>query len=81
MKVKLYMRVAKQRSGFKAAVVTRKASTSPLFDSNARALPTIAFALELDVPDGMFRQAEQVIAALKVPESAAVIAADVKVIE
>lgn len=76
MKVKVYMRVAKDRRGRTKVVATSRPSPAPLHNSDGP-LPTVAFGVELDLPDVMFRQAEQVIATLTIPESEAEIAMEV----
>lgn len=77
MKVKAHIRVAKGSNGKSQLTATVKPSTAPLTMANGTPLPTIAFAVVFEVPDAMFRQAEQVIATLTIPESQAQIAADI----
>jgi hypothetical protein len=77
MKVKAYLRVAKDRNGRSRVQANAKPSQAPLTRSDGTILPTVSFAVELDVPDAMFRRAEQVIATLTIPESQAEIAAEV----
>jgi hypothetical protein len=79
MKAKVYMRVAvnEQRRKHQVAVGL-KANYAPLTDSRGNALPTVAFALVLDVPDELFARAEQAIAEIKIPEDQVAIAAEVK---
>lgn len=77
MKVKAHIRVARGSNGKAQLAATVKPSTSPLTMANGTPLPTIAFTVEFEVPDAMFRHAEQVIATLTIPESQAEILADV----
>jgi hypothetical protein len=79
MKVKVYMRVAKThgRAGCKA-VATMKPSVGPLLDSAGRQLPTIAFAIMLDIDPAAFRQADQVIAELAVGPQDVTVAAELE---
>jgi hypothetical protein len=84
MKVKAYVRIARDpdRPLYPKIEATVKPSSRPLTRSDGRTeLPTIAFALELIVPDALFRQAEQVIATVTIPEAAATVAADVRILE
>jgi hypothetical protein len=77
MRVKTYVRVGFDKRTRQSKVETNpKPNYRPLTRGNAP-LPTVAFAIWLDVPDGMFAQAEQVIATLTIPESAVKIAAEV----
>lgn len=78
MKVKACIRVGRDRQGRHRLVATSKPSHLPLTKSDGTELPTVAFAVEFDVPDAMFRQAEQAIATLVIPESQATIAAEVR---
>jgi hypothetical protein len=77
MKVKTYIRVA--RNGTRQPIVAAnvKPSHKPLSSTTGKPLPTVAFAVEMDVPDAMFKRAEQVLATLTVSESIAAIAAEV----
>lgn len=71
MKTKIYLRVAKGgRNGYRA-----EASAVPNYDpikkqsaynSHYEFLPTVAFAVEFDIPDEMFKQSERVIASVNV---------------
>lgn len=81
MKVKTHIRVAKNgRTGRTTVAASTRASVQPLYDSQNRTLPTVAFALVLDVPDELFRQAEKVIAEIEVKGTQAKIAAEVKTV-
>jgi hypothetical protein len=78
MKVKTYMRVGWDAKRRKAQVVANtKPSGRPLRRSDGEPLPTVAFAVELDLPDELFTRAERVIAMLSIPPESAVIAAEV----
>lgn len=76
MRVKTYYRIA-QRKGLKPLVDARATPTAAPLKDGSTPLPTVAFAIELVIPDAMFKQAEQVIATLTIPESAVQIAAEV----
>lgn len=80
MKIRTYMRVARKSPGSRSPQYMLKAnvtpSTEPLY-SGPNPLPTIAFAIDLDIPDEMFKSAERVIAEIVIPPEAAEIAADV----
>lgn len=79
MNLRVYLRVAHQPSGKPKVAAGVRPSKLPLYDSSGnRPIPTVAFAIDLDLPDAMFRAAERVIAELTVPESAAEVAAKVR---
>jgi hypothetical protein len=77
MKVRAYLRVAKKPSSSRGPRAILRASVratdEPVVDSLGNPLPTVAFAVDLDIPDAMFKRAELVID----PETAT-IAAEVK---
>ena len=78
MKVKAYMRVGHDARRRKTQLdVTAKPTARALKGSNGNELPTVAFAVEFEIPDEMFKRAEQVIATLTIPEQHATIAAEV----
>ena len=82
MKVVAYLRVAEGPRGPRVEAST-KPNHAPLTTGTGwkeKVLPTVAFALQLDVPDELINQAEQVIAELEIPKEQAQIAADVKVL-
>lgn len=76
-KVKVHLRVAKQggpRNTHKV-VATLKPSRMALITTHGEPLPTVSFAIVLDIDPEAFRQAERVIAELQVgPEQVAVVA-------
>jgi hypothetical protein len=78
MKAKIYMRVAKTggSKGFKATAATRP-NPKALEDSYGDALPTVAFAVLLDIPDAAFKHAEQVLAEIDIPEDRIAVAMEV----
>jgi hypothetical protein len=77
VKAKVYMRVGQKSLGGKPSVSgTAKPNLAPLSDVNG-VIPTVAFAVELDIPDALFKQAENVIATIKVDAEKATIAASV----
>ncbi len=87
-RVKVFMRIAKTGAtrgpGYRVAAHTDHARDWPLSSGagiNERKLPTLAFALILDVPDAAFEQAEQVIAEIRIPEKDLEICAEVTEIE
>lgn len=77
MKTRVHLRVARDKRGRGKVVATLKPTDTPLYDGGNDALPTVAFAIDLDVPDVMFSRAAQVIASITIPEEQATIAADV----
>ena len=73
MKTRVHLRIAKttsSRAPYKVAA-TAKPNHQPITDMYGNAFPTVAFALDLNIPDGLFRQAERVIAEITVPEDIA----------
>ena len=79
MKAKIYLRVAKNPSGRTPLRVDASAKPTyrPLTTSIGDPLPTLSFAVMLNIPDEAFRRAEQVIAEIDVPEDLVAIAAEV----
>lgn len=83
MKVRAYLRVAKTGRGSRSPYkihASSKPDHRPLSSGYGRSetvLPTVAFAIDVDIPDKLFKQAEQVIAEITIPEDQAVIAAEV----
>lgn len=67
MIVRAHLRVAKHPRGGKHKIaVSTRPSPSPLTDSSLNAMPTIAFAIDLNIPDEMFVQAQRVVATIDV---------------
>jgi len=79
MKVKAHMRVGRQKQGAPKIAVGLKPNARPLANSSGVEIPTVMFAIELNIPDSEFRKAEQVIAELTIRESET--AADVREVE
>jgi len=80
MKIKTYLRIAKTSRGYRANASTEP-DHSPLFISGYRSkkfLPTVHFALLLDIPDNAFDKATEVVAELNIPEEKLEINAEVK---
>lgn len=84
-KIRAYVRVAQttDRRGrpsgkYRIHTSTTKPSPASITDTSGNALPTVAFALDLVIPDDAFKQAQQVIAEVKIPEDALKIAAEVR---
>lgn len=78
MRVKTYLRIA-TRKGARPIVDARATPSQSPLTQRGEPLPTVAFAIELNIPDAMFKRAEQVIATVDVPESAARVIADVSI--
>lgn len=81
MRAKVYLRVARgvkgQARGRTYVSAATKVNHEPL--SNAQgSLPTVAFAVEFDIPEALLMSAENVIAEIKVAKGKAEIAAEVK---
>jgi hypothetical protein len=81
MKKTIYVRVAKyancRKADYKVEAKTEP-DQRPLIGASATVLPTVAFALELDIPESAFRSAEQVVASIQIPEEQLEIAAKVE---
>ena len=69
MKQRIYLRVAKHPNGKAKVTAGVRPSNEPL-SITAGHLPTVAFAINVEIPDEAFRQAERVIAELKISEEA-----------
>jgi hypothetical protein len=65
MKVKAYLRFAVAKRGVKI-----EASAKPVYDPISTVpgefLPTVSFAVEFDIPDELFEQAERTVASVNV---------------
>lgn len=69
MNTTIYVRVGKHPRGGKAKVVAgQRPSHLAVVDSSGNPMPTVAFALELKVPDHLFSQAQRVLATIEVGE-------------
>lgn len=67
MNLRAHLRVAKHPRGGKPKIaVSSKPNPAPLTDGNLNAMPTIAFAIDLNIPDDMFVQAQRVVATIDV---------------
>lgn len=83
MNTKIYMRVAAHPDGrdadYKVAASVRPNYSPLTVDTgyNERDLPTVAFAVELEIPEAMIFQAEQTLAEIQIPEEAVEIVAAV----
>lgn len=64
--VTIYLRVAATARGFRAAATTRPNST-PLTDSLGDALPTVPFAIRVNIPAELWRYHERIVAELSLP--------------
>lgn len=79
--VTVYLRVSKDGGRGPKVVASTKPNYEPLKTRagqwNEKALPTLAFAIELEIPDDAFDTAARVIASLEIPEDATQVAATV----
>jgi hypothetical protein len=78
MKVTAYVRVARTRTGKPTVDAGPRPTDEPLKDQHGKALPTVAFALKLDVPEERLRAAEQVLAEIEVSSDEAEIVVGVQ---
>jgi hypothetical protein len=77
-KIKVYLRVAQQPTGRRHKILaTLKPSYGPITDSHGDALPTVAFALSLDIDPAAFRTAERVLAELTLGADEVAVAAEI----
>jgi len=79
-RVKLFLRIGENERSYKVAA-TVKPSNAPLTSASGYLLPTVAFAVMLEIPDKAFKQAEQVIAEIRIPEKDLEICAEVTEVE
>lgn len=82
-KVKMYVRVAKDGYKYKLEAGTKE-NVTPLhkgggYNSSKEYLPTVAFAVNLDMPDELFSKAAKVIAEINVAMKDVVVAAELPV--
>lgn len=81
MKTKIYVRVGKSVRGHTRGTTyvdaSKKVNHAPLHNVNG-AVPTVAFAISLDVPDHLFTNAEKVIADLRVTAKKSIVNAEVE---
>ena len=85
MKSKIYLRVAKSegRKGFKVAASTEP-NNAPITSQDYRGhtfYPTVAFAVEFNIPDELFDQASKVVAEINIALKQAKIAGEIVVPE
>lgn len=67
MKQRVYLRIAKHpRRGQVKVQAGIKPSDAQLVDSARNPMPTIAFAVDVNIPDDMFTKAQKVVAELDV---------------
>lgn len=83
MKTTIYLRVAKTKKGAKCSA-SSKPNNEPLQltkgwnNSSKEFVPTVAFAVTVDIPDSLFNKASQVIASLSVTEKNSIVAAQIE---
>lgn len=78
MKVRAYLRIGVMKRGSKLSA-TNKPSHAPLFDANGSGIPTVAFAVDFNIPDELFKQAQIAIAEINVTKKGAKICAEIQV--
>jgi hypothetical protein len=78
MKTRVYVRVAKGPRGAQVAMTQKPNHGALTSGREGKYLPTVAFALDLDVPDALFKRAELAVAELRVTEDSAQIAAELR---
>lgn len=78
-KVRTCLRVGrKPQSGGFLVSAQNNPNPRPLESKPGKAIPTVSFAILLDIPDAMFDRAGEVVAEITVPEEDIVIAAKVQ---
>jgi hypothetical protein len=83
MKLKTFLRVAKNNKGFKVVAQT-KPNYQPIMSSsacNTKPLPTVSFGVILDIPDECFKKAEEVVATIAVPNEGVTINSEILPVE
>lgn len=81
MKVTAYIRIGKKEPGSRGPRAVVDAGSQPnsnMLYQGPNPIPTVAFGVDLDIPDELFERASQVIAEIVIPVEAAEIAAEVK---
>ena len=81
MKTKIYIRISRGNKSIKVSAAN-KPNYSPFVEKNYRGekyYPTVAFAVDLDIPDELFKTAEKSIAEIVVGLKKANIAAEVAI--
>lgn len=81
MKAKVYLRFAQSETKGFLVRAGNSPSADPIItprEGKDVALPTVAFAVVLDIPDAAFRRAEAVLAEIEVPEGAISVSAQVR---
>lgn len=75
MKTKIHLRIAKNKKGGLAVSATTRPSYEPLHTQNygKAAFPTVAFAVEFDIPDALFKQADEVVAKINLEKKNGVV--------
>jgi len=77
MKTKIYLRIAKTDKGRTSVAASVRPNYEPLMCAKPHnvklALPTLSFAVEFEVPDELFKQAESVVATINLTKEKAVI--------
>lgn len=74
MKTKIYLRITNKTGKGKPSVkVSMKPDYSPIesvgyYGRKSKFYPTVAFAVEIDIPDASFKRAEEVVATLNLME-------------
>lgn len=74
MKTKIYLKVAKSIRKGMLYKASSKPDYSPIesakyYNKRGVFLPTVAFAIEIDIPDESFKRAEKVVAQLNLKEN------------
>lgn len=87
MKIRTYIRVAKQksgRSGIKVDASTKDIPQPlfrPLYRGEKEYLPTVRFAVDFEIPDELFSQASKVVGEINIALDKAKIAAELPSVE
>lgn len=82
-KIRAYFRVGRGRRGYKISASTRP-NYEPIKNVSYNSysfLPTVSFAVDFDMPDELFKQAEKVIGEINIALNKAEVAAEVQVPE
>lgn len=79
MKKPIYLRIAKTKKGYKASASVSP-NNEPLNNGNSYSMewfPTVAFCINITIPDELFEQASRVIAELNIGMKEALVSSEI----
>ena len=84
MKQKIYIKIGKGSKATPQISVTKTPSYAPMeeYDNGSkRFIPTVSFAVNLDIPDHLFKSAEKEVATINVTKKNAVVCVEVDMVD